>query len=73
MVLTSRQDNPRPNLLIFTKRHYSELIEMGVAPRLEVAAPADPQKLTDSEKIARYEQWRPFTAHSGSMRLLDRS
>ena len=64
-----RQTNPRPNLLIFTKGYYSELIEMGGAPRPAVAAPADPQKLTDSEKIARYEQWRPFTANSGTYEI----
>jgi hypothetical protein len=64
-----RQTSPRPNLLIFSKGYYSELIEMGGAPRPEVAAPADPQRLTDAEKIARYEQWRPFTAHSGTYEI----
>ena len=64
-----REDSPRPSLLIFAKRYYSELIEMGSSPRLEVGAPADPQKLTDAEKIARYEQWRPFTAHSGTYEI----
>ena len=42
-----RQNTPRPNLQIFTKRYYSELLETGGAPRPEVAAPADSQKLTD--------------------------
>jgi len=31
------QNSPRPNLLIFTKGYYSELIEMGVSPRPQVA------------------------------------
>ena len=60
-----RQTNPRPSLLIFTKGYYSEIIELGGGPRPEVPAPADPQHLTDAEKIARYDQWRPFTANSG--------
>ena len=64
-----RQNNRPPNLLIFTKGYYSELIEMGVAPRTEVATPADPQHLTDAEKISRYEQWRPFTANSGTYEI----
>ena len=64
-----RQGSPLPSLLIFTKRHYSEIIEMGGPPRREVAAPADPQGLTDAEKIARYDQWRPFTANSGTYEI----
>jgi len=61
-----RQTDPRPSLLIFTKRYYSQVIEMGGSPRSEVTPAADPQRLTDAEKIARYDQWRPFTANSGS-------
>jgi hypothetical protein len=64
-----RQDNPRPSLLIFTKGHYSWMIEMGGGSRPEVATPGDPQHLTDAEKIARYEQWRPFTANSGTYEI----
>jgi hypothetical protein len=64
-----RQGNRPPNLLIFTKGYYSELIEMGTASRPAVAPPTDPQHLTDAEKIARYEQWRPFTAHSGTYEI----
>jgi hypothetical protein len=60
-----RQTDPRPNVMIFTKGYYSEMIEMGVGPRPEVPEPADPRHLTDAEKVARYDQWRPFTANSG--------
>jgi hypothetical protein len=63
------QNNPRPSLLIFTNRYYSEIIEMGGAARSDVAAPADPQHLTDAEKIARYDQWRPFTANAGTYEI----
>jgi hypothetical protein len=40
------QNNPRSSLLIFTKRYYREVTEMGGEPRPHVAAPADPQHLT---------------------------
>jgi hypothetical protein len=63
------QNSPRPNLLIFTKGYYSELIEMGVSPRPQVAPPANPQRVTDAEKIAFYDQWRPFTANAGTYEI----
>jgi hypothetical protein len=60
------QDNPQPNLLIFTQRYYSEMIVMGGQPRPVAAPPANAQQVTDAEKIAFYNQWRPFTANSGT-------
>jgi hypothetical protein len=38
-------------------------------PRPPVASAKDPQNLTDSEKIARYAQWRPFAANSGTYEI----
>jgi len=59
------QDNPRPNILIFTRQYYSEIIEMGLQPRPAAGkSTANPRELTDAEKIALYDQWRPFTANS---------
>jgi hypothetical protein len=56
--------NPEPSLIIFTRQYYSRLnVE---EPRPTVARPKDPQKPTDAEKIALYEQWRPFTATAGT-------
>jgi hypothetical protein len=39
------------------------------APRPNVAAAKDPANLTDAEKIARFEQWNPFTAQSGTYEI----
>jgi hypothetical protein len=61
--------NPEPSLIIFTRRYYSRLNIEGRAPRPQVARPADPQMPTDAEKIALYEQWRPFTASAGTYEI----
>src|SRR4030095_6144681 len=59
--------NPEPSLIIFTRQYYSRLnVE---EPRSTVARPKDPQKQTDAEKIALYEQWRPFTASAGTYEI----
>ena len=63
------QNNPAPSLLIFTKSHYSEIYETGGRPRPSVPPPANPQQLTDADKIAWYNQWRPFTANSGTYEI----
>ena len=57
--------NPQPGLLVFTKGYYSILVVTGQNPRAAVEA-KDRQNLTDAEKIALYEQWRAFTANSGT-------
>jgi hypothetical protein len=67
--LAVTQDRPQPNLLIFTRRYYSEIIVMGGQPRAVVPTPADPRQLTDAEKIAFYNQWRPFTANAGTYEM----
>ncbi len=66
-----RQTNPAPSLIIFTKGYYSEVYEMGGQPRLDFPPAKDPLKLTDEEKIARYEQWNPFTANAGTYEIKD--
>jgi hypothetical protein len=35
-------------------------------PRAAVAPPKEAGKLTDTEKIARYEQWKSFRANAGT-------
>ena len=56
--------NPRASLIILTKGYYSFLAVREERPAF---APAkDSANLTDAEKIARYEQWRPFMANSGT-------
>jgi len=56
--------NPQPGLIIFTRGYYSVAIVM--KPRAALGPTKDPQNLTDAEKIDRFEQWRPFTAISGT-------
>ena len=54
------------SVVIYTKSHYS-IVEMN-NPR-QRPAPAPPKvadKLTDAEKVARYEDWLPVTANSGT-------
>jgi len=58
--------DPQPGLIIFTKGYYSSMAVRARQPRAAVAAAKDPANLTDAEKIARYEQWSPFTANSGT-------
>ena len=58
--------NPQPSLVIFTKGHYSYLSVNSEGPRPQFAPAKDPTKLTDAEKIARYEQWNSFTANAGT-------
>jgi hypothetical protein len=58
--------NPQPGLIIFTKGYYSQVIVRAGQPRAAVEPAKDPQNLTDAEKIARFEQWGPFTANSGT-------
>lgn len=61
--------NPAPGLIIFTKGYYSEVYVTGGQPRPAFAPAKDPQNLTDAEKIARYAQWNPFTANSGTYEI----
>ena len=61
--------SPQPGLVIFTEGHYSYVSVNGSAPRPDVALATDPAKLTDAEKLARFEQWNPFTAQSGTYQI----
>ncbi|MFZ0064137.1 MAG: hypothetical protein WAL47_19050 [Pyrinomonadaceae bacterium] len=58
--------DPQPGMIIFTKGHYSGIAVRARQPRAAVAPAKDPANLTDAEKIARYEQWSPFMANSGT-------
>lgn len=58
--------SPQPSLIIFARGHYSYVSVNGATQRPTVAAAKDPNKLTDAEKIARYEQWNPFSANAGT-------
>ena len=61
--------SPQPGLYVFTRQHYSIMTVNGTAPRKDFGTPRDPAKLTDAEKIARYEVWDAFTANSGTYQV----
>jgi len=65
--------NPQPSLIIFLKGYYSQVLVTAETARAAVAPAKDPQNLTDAEKIARYEQWRPFIATSGTYEIKDQT
>ena len=65
----STNSNPQPSLYIFTKRHYSILSVNSTQPRPKFEPLKTPGKPTDAEKIARYQQWNPFTANSGTYEI----
>ena len=62
----STVSNPQPSLLIFTRGHYSWINVNGTTPRTPSPAAKNPGNLTDAEKVARYNEWNPFTANSGT-------
>jgi hypothetical protein len=61
--------NRQPNILIYTDTHYCQVAQDGgpaaLPPRKPLAPPKDPNKLTDAEKLARYEQWAPLGVQCG--------
>ena len=57
--------DPGPGLMIFTRGYFST-VTVGRQPRTAAAAAKDRQNLTDAEKIARFEEWRPLNASSGA-------
>lgn len=59
--------SPQPGLYVFTGQHYS-IITVNSA-RKDFGNAADPAKLTDAEKMARYEAWDAFTANSGTYQI----
>ena len=61
--------NPQPGLYIFTNRHYSLVSVTSTQPRPNVPPAKTPGKLTDAEKVARYDMWSPLTAQSGTYEI----
>jgi hypothetical protein len=60
--------NPQPSLQIFYRGHYSLVRDNAPDPR-KAADPKDPAKLTDAEKLAKYEEWAPFAASAGTYEI----
>jgi hypothetical protein len=62
----STNTHPQPSLEIFYRGYYSLIKDMSSEPRKPSPAAKDPTKLTEAEKIARYEEWDPFRASAGT-------
>ena len=56
--------HPQPGLIIFTRGYYSVALVM--APTVDSMSSERGRKLTDAEKIERFEQWKWFVGISGS-------
>ncbi|HET6768869.1 MAG TPA: lipocalin-like domain-containing protein [Chitinophagaceae bacterium] len=61
--------DPQPGQFIFTRSYFSRMFVMEDRARPAVAPVKDPQNVTDAEKIARYEQWKPFAANAGTYEI----
>jgi hypothetical protein len=65
----SANPNRQPNVFIYTKNHYAFLTQDGPMPlpvRQPVAPPKNPKTLSDAEKHALYELWKPLGAQAGT-------
>src|SRR5262245_5194581 len=68
----STNSNRQPNVIIYTKRHYSVVSQDASVPlpeRQAIDAPKDANRLTVTEKLARYELWAPVIATAGEYEL----
>jgi hypothetical protein len=61
--------DPQPGLYIFTRGYYSVALVNGTQERPAIPPPKDPPRLTDAEKITRYEHWSSFSANSGTYEI----
>jgi hypothetical protein len=61
--------NPQPGLIIFTKGYYSVMAVRTSSPRTAAERPKDVNNLTDAEKIARFAEWSPLLANSGTYEI----
>jgi hypothetical protein len=62
-------EHPQPSLQIFHGGYYSIVRDNGVQPRAAAPEPRDPARLTDAEKLAKYEEWAPFAASAGTYEI----
>ena len=66
--VTTTNTNP-PSLIIFTRGYYSQVYLGSAESRAVVERAKDPQNLTEAEKVARYEAWRPLFANAGTYEI----
>ena len=60
---------PQPGLMIFAKQHYSIVMLFADAPRKDGSSGANPNKLTDAEKVTWFDPWDALTANSGTYQI----
>lgn len=58
-------DHPQPSLQIFYRGYYSLIRDNAAQPRNAAPDPSDPARLTDADKLAKYDEWAPFAASAG--------
>jgi hypothetical protein len=58
--------NPQPSLAMFARGYYSILRDNSRGPRKTTLRAKSPGKPTDAEKIAKYEEWAPYSASAGT-------
>jgi hypothetical protein len=63
-------NSPQPGLTIFSRGYYSITRVTADEARKGAPAPKDANKLTDAEKIARYEEWAPYGASAGTYEVI---
>jgi hypothetical protein len=70
-----RQDltNPQPGLYMFTRGYFSEAADITSRTPRKTAAVADPTRLTEAEKLAKFEEWLPFAGVAGTYQLKGRA
>lgn len=58
-------NSPQSSVVIFTRGYYT-YVSGGIKPRTASASPKDPDKLTDAEKLAKFEEWEGVTGQAGT-------
>src|SRR5690349_6527922 len=58
--------SPQPSQMILTRGYYSFVQVASPTPRKASPNAANPARLTDAEKLARYEEWNAFAANAGT-------
>jgi hypothetical protein len=58
--------HPQPSLAIYSHGYFSVLRDNSPEPRKAAPMASHPGKLTDAEKLAKYEEWAPYSASGGT-------
>jgi hypothetical protein len=61
--------SPQPGLSLFSGNYFSIARVTSSEARTPAPPPRNPERLTDAEKIARYEEWAPYGAAAGTFEI----